>query len=126
MYGLRYIALVTLLLLYKHSEAALSKYELDHTELGSETSLRVLEIGRNSGSFTKSGNRVKALLRAFSPILKEDIIGETIHIFEVGKHNVAPLNQAVVNMRVGETRRLGIPIFNYGKIYYEISLLEIL
>merc|ERR1712048_298395 len=68
-------------------------------------------------------------LRTFAPGVKimPQLIdgykfGHAEQEFEVGKHNIKPLNQAIVGMCRGETRRVGIRLGHMGKIYYEITL----
>ncbi|PFH36223.1 hypothetical protein BESB_044150 [Besnoitia besnoiti] len=48
--------------------------------------------------------------------------GHALQGFEVGKHNVIPLNRGIIGMCVGETRRVGIKIGNMGEIFYEVTL----
>ncbi|AFZ81110.1 signal peptide-containing protein [Theileria equi strain WA] len=101
-------------------------YVLENFELENKITSHILKFGNKDSESTKLGSTVHIKIKSFSPILNSDLVGESTQTFEIGKHSVTPLNNALVNMRVGETRRIGIPLANIGKIYYEISLLDIL
>ncbi|KAK2194878.1 uncharacterized protein BdWA1_003649 [Babesia duncani] len=100
--------------------------DLDESELGEETSLRVLKLGCVDSHPVKVGDLVKIKLVAFSPIAKSHPPGETIQEVVVGNHSIVPLNDVLVGMKVGEVRRQGIPIMTFGKIYYEVHLLSVI
>ncbi|CDR95194.1 hypothetical protein BBBOND_0203510 [Babesia bigemina] len=121
-----FLVLATLLGLNYGSVLAYDpEYALDQTELSGEFSVRVLKPGIDGSRSVASGDRVKALLRTFSPSVPKHITGFAEQIFEVGKHPVVPLNNAIANMRLDEIRRVGIPFGEYGKIFYEVHVVSI-
>ncbi|GBE61591.1 Sec1 family protein [Babesia ovata] len=92
------------------------EYALDKTELSGEFSIRVLKPGIDGSRSVASGDRVKALLRTFSPSVPKNITGFAEQIFEAGKHPVVPLNNAIANMRLDEIRRVGIPFGDFDRL----------
>ncbi|GIX64460.1 GTPase-activating protein, putative [Babesia caballi] len=80
------------------------EYALDKSELSSEYSVRILKPGIPGSRVVEQGDRVKVLLRSFSPAVQKHISGFAQQTFEVGKHPVTPLNEAIVNMRIDEIR----------------------
>lgn len=101
------------------------EFELDESETSSGFSVRILRFGIAGSRGITKGDKVKILLRSFSPSVESHIVGTAQQDFVAGKHPVTPLNQAILNMRVDEIRRIGIPFGNYGKIYYEVHVLSI-
>ncbi|XP_952921.1 uncharacterized protein TA07455 [Theileria annulata] len=101
-----------------------TEFTLDDTELSEKLSLRILKQGNLTSEPIKKGSKIQLKIKSFSPQLNQQITGEVTQTFIVGEHNIKPLNEALLDMRIGEIRRLGVPIASYGKIFYEFSLLK--
>ncbi|KEP64066.1 UNVERIFIED_CONTAM: hypothetical protein HHA_319690 [Hammondia hammondi] len=102
--------------------------DLTHEEEKEEFSVRVLKE-----SSTHCGLRLndwaEIRVRSFAPgvkilphLFENKEFGHALHGFEVGRHNVTPLNKGIIGMCVGEIRRVGIKLGNMGKIFYEVTL----
>ncbi|RQX67619.1 hypothetical protein TGCAST_319690 [Toxoplasma gondii CAST] len=102
--------------------------DLTHEEEEEEFSVRVLKE-----TSTRCGLRVndwaEIRVRSFAPgvkilphLLEDKEFGHALQGFEVGRHNVTPLNRGIIGMCVGEIRRVGIKLGNMGKIFYEVTL----
>ncbi|BAM42280.1 vesicle transport protein [Theileria orientalis strain Shintoku] len=86
------------------------EYSLDAKELENKTSLRVLKPGNLSSDPIKLGYKVQVRIKSFSPQLDSDLTGEVVHTFEVGKHNITPLNDALIDMRIGEISKMDVDL----------------
>ncbi|KAF5153219.1 hypothetical protein TpMuguga_04g02470 [Theileria parva strain Muguga] len=104
--------------------AETSEFSLDKSELDLKLSLRILKAGNLDSEPVKRGTKIQLKIKSFSPQLNPQITSEITQTFIVGEHSIEPLNEALLDMRIGEIRRLGVPIASYGKIFYEFALLN--
>ncbi|KAK1442744.1 hypothetical protein BgAZ_302620 [Babesia gibsoni] len=101
------------------------EYELSSDELVDGPTVRILKFGNPGGRSVSKGDKVRALIRSFSPSVKADISGFAEQQFVAGDYPVTPLNDAILNMQLDEIRRIGISFGNYGKIFYEVHVIAI-
>ncbi|CBZ50576.1 conserved hypothetical protein [Neospora caninum Liverpool] len=101
---------------------------LTREEEEGEFSVRVLKES-SSRCGLRLNDWAEIRMRSFAPgvkilphLFENKEFGHALQGFEVGKHNVTPLNRGIIGMCVGEIRRVGIKIGNMGKIFYEVTL----
>ncbi|EUD66143.1 hypothetical protein C922_03338 [Plasmodium inui San Antonio 1] len=101
---------------------------LDEYEMKNKFSVRVLQESSERCGLDL-GDEADIEMRTFSPgvhimphIVSDYQFGYAKQKIIVGEHNVTPLNEGMRGMCVGELRRVGIPVGDITKVYYEITL----